>query len=169
MPSRPEGELLQRCLVLASVAMLLVIGFILTLLIFYPGIMTFDSKYLHEYAMKGTMGDWQSPVMVRLWALIDPIAPGAASMFLVIAATYWLGFGLLSLTLASRGSRVALLLPLLAMTPPSLALAGVIWRDVLFATCWLLAASIAFAAAERRSWRGSSWMRGRARSYKLRS
>jgi hypothetical protein len=28
----------------------------------------------------------------------------------------------------------------------------VIWRDVLFATCWLLAASVAFAAAERRSW-----------------
>ena len=137
---------------MASVAVLLAIGFALTLAIFYPGVMTFDSKYLHEYAMKGTMGDWQSPVMVWLWALIDPIAPGAGSMFLLIAATYWLGFGLLSLTLASRGSRVALLLPLLAMTPPSLALAGVIWRDVLFATCWLLAASIAFAAAERRSW-----------------
>jgi len=152
MPSRPEGELLQRCLVLASVAMLLVIGFILTLLIFYPGIMTFDSKYLHEYAMKGTMGDWQSPVMVRLWALIDPIAPGAASMFLVIAATYWLGFGFLSLTLASRGRVAALLLPLLAMTPPALALVGVIWRDVLFATCWLLAASLAYAAAGQRSW-----------------
>lgn len=152
MPSRPEGELLQPRLLIASVALLLVIGFVLTLLIFYPGIMTFDSKYLHEYAMKGTMGDWQSPVMVRLWALIDPTAPGAGSMFLLIAVTYWLGFGLLSLTLASRGRMVALLLPLLAMTPPALALAGVIWRDVLFATCWLLAASLAFAAAGRRPW-----------------
>ena len=27
-----------------------------------------------------------------------------------------------------------------------------IWRDVLFATCWLLAASVAFAVAERQSW-----------------
>jgi hypothetical protein len=152
MPSRPEGELLQLRLLMASVAMLLVIGFVLTLVIFYPGIMTFDSKYLHEYAMKGTMGDWQSPVMVRLWALIDPIAPGAGSMFLLIAATYWLGFGFLSLTLASRGRMVALLLPLLAMTPPALALAGVIWRDVLFATCWLLAASLAFAVAGQRWW-----------------
>ena len=137
---------------MASVTILLGIGFALTLAIFYPGVMTFDSKYLHEYAMKGTMGDWQSPVMVWLWALIDPLAPGAGSMFLLIAVTYWLGFGLLSLTLASRGRRVALLLPLLALTPPSLALAGVIWRDVLFATSWLLAASIAFAAAERQSW-----------------
>src|SRR5215831_19298735 len=114
-PSRPV-------LLIASVVILLAIGCALTLVIFYPGIMTFDSKFLHEYAMKGTMGDWQSPVMVWLWALIDPLAPGAGSMFLLIAATYWLGFGLLSLTLASRDRMVALLLPLLAMTPPALAL-----------------------------------------------
>ena len=152
MPSRVEDGPSRARLLIASVAMLLAIGFALTLLIFHPGIMTFDSKYLHEYAMKGTMGDWQSPVMVRLWALIDPLAPGAGSMFLLITVTYWLGFGLLSLTLASRGKMVALLLPPLAMTPPALALAGVIWRDVLFATCWLLAVSLAYATAGRRPW-----------------
>jgi hypothetical protein len=151
MPERAEGGPSRPYLLIVSVAILLAIGFALTMAIFYPGIMTFDSKFLHEYAVKGTMGDWQSPVMVWLWALIDPIAPGAGSMFLLIATTYWLGFGILSLTLASRGSKVALLLPLLAVTPPALALVGVIWRDVLFATCWLLAASIAFAAEERRA------------------
>jgi hypothetical protein len=137
---------------MALVAILIAIGFGLTLLIFYPGVMTFDAKYLHEYALKGTMGDWQSPVMVWLWRLIDPVAPGAGSMFLLIATTYWLGFGLLSLALASRNSKLALLLPLLALTPPSLALAGVIWRDVLFATSWLLAASAAFAVSDRQRW-----------------
>lgn len=152
MPRRGDGGPSRSRLLMASVAILLATGFVLTLAIFYPGVMTFDSKYLHQYAMKGTMGDWQSPVMVWLWRLIDPIAPGAGSMFLLIAASYWLGFGLLSLTLASRGRRAALVLPLLAMTPPSLALAGVIWRDVLFATCWLLAASVAFAADRRRRW-----------------
>lgn len=45
-----------------------------------------------------------------------------------------------------------MLLPLLALTPPALALAGILWRDVLFATCWLLAASLAFAVSERGSW-----------------
>jgi len=44
-----------------------------------------------------------------------------------------------------------LLLPLLAMTPPALCLVGIIWRDVLFATCWLLAATVAFAVSERPS------------------
>ena len=145
----PAEHKSQQLLLMASVAILLAIGFGLTLLTFYPGVMTFDAKYLHEYAMKGTMGDWQSPVMVWLWRLIDPVAPGAGSMFLLIATAYWLGFGVLSFTLASRNSRFALLLALLALTPPSFALAGIIWRDVLFAACWLLAASTAFAVSER--------------------
>jgi hypothetical protein len=136
---------------MASAAVLVAVGFGLTLLIFYPGVMTYDAKFVYEDIAKGTYGDWQSPVMVWLWGLIDPIAPGAASMFLLTAATYWLGFGILSLALASRGKAGALLLPLLAMTPPALALAGIIWRDVLFATCWLLAAAVAFAASEQRS------------------
>src|SRR5436190_3582353 len=151
MPSRPDRLLLQPRLLMISVAMLLAAGFGLTLLIFYPGVMTYDAKFVYEDIAKGTMGDWQSPVMVWLWALIDPIAPGAGSMFLLFATTYWLGFGVLSLALASRGKASALLLPLLAMTPPALSLAGIIWRDVLFATCWLLAATVAFAVSERPS------------------
>ena len=55
--------------------------------------MTYDAKFVYEDIAKGTLGDWQSPVMVWLWGLIDPIAPGAGSMFLLIATTYWLGFG----------------------------------------------------------------------------
>lgn len=151
MPPRPDRLPLQPQLLIISVAILLAAGFGLTLLIFHPGVMTYDSKFVYQDIAKGTMGDWQSPVMVWLWALIDPIAPGAASMFLVIATTYWLGFGALSLALASRGKTSALLLPLLAMTPPALCLAGIIWRDVLLATCWLLAATVAFAVSERPS------------------
>jgi hypothetical protein len=151
MPSRTDRLLLQPRLLIICVAILLAAGFGLTLLIFYPGVMTYDAKFVHEDIAKGTMGDWQSPVMVWLWALIDPIAPGAGSMFLLIATSYWLGFGVLSLALASRGKASALLLPLLAMTPPALSFAGIIWRDVLFATCWLLAATVAFAVSGRPS------------------
>ncbi|WKA30526.1 hypothetical protein [Bradyrhizobium roseum] len=151
MPSRTERPSLQPRAVMISVAVLLAAGFGLTLLIFYPGVMTYDAKFVYEDIAKGTMGDWQSPVMVWLWGVIDPIAPGPGSMFLLIATTYWAGFGMLSLALASRGKTVALLLPLLAMTPPALAFAGIIWRDVLLATCWLLAATVAFAVSERQS------------------
>lgn len=157
MPSQPERP--PSRLLMASAAALVAIGFGVTLLIFYPGIMTFDAKYVYEDIAKGTYGDWQSPVMVWLWGLIDPIAPGAGSVFLLTATTYWLGFGILSVALASRGKAGALMLPLLAMTPPALALAGVIWRDILLATCWLLAAAVAFAVSEQRSpvrWTGQA-------------
>ena len=63
-------------------------------------------------------GDWQSPVMSMLWWLIDPIAPGAWSMFLLIASFYWLGFGLM----ASRWRAVRMarrVVPLLAFVPPA--------------------------------------------------
>jgi hypothetical protein len=132
-----------------AVAALIAAGYGLTLLIFYPGVMTYDAKFVYEDIAKGALGDWQSPVMTVLWGLIDPVAPGAASMFLLIATSYWLGFGLLAFALARRATRFALLLPLLALLAPAFVFAGIIWRDVLFATCWLLAAAIAFTVAER--------------------
>ena len=67
MPSRPDRPLLQPRLLMISVAILLAAGFGLTLLIFYPGVMTYDAKFVYEDIAKGTMGDWQSPVMVWLW------------------------------------------------------------------------------------------------------
>jgi hypothetical protein len=149
MPLSPDPrQPVSRALHLA-VAALIAAGYGLTLVIFYPGIMTYDAKFVHEDIAKGVLGDWQSPVMTVLWGIIDPIAPGAGSMFLLIATSYWLGFALLAFALARRSSRLALLLPLLALTPPAFVFVGIIWRDVLFATTWLLAAAIVFATAER--------------------
>ena len=149
MPRSPDRlQPMRRRLCLAVYA-LIAAGYALTLLIFYPGIMTYDAKFVYEDISKGVLGDWQSPVMTVLWGVINPVAPGAASMFLLIATTYWLGFGLLALALVRRASWLAVLLPLLALLPPAFVFVGVIWRDVLFATTWLLAASIAFAAAGR--------------------
>jgi hypothetical protein len=135
-----------------TVCALIAAGYALTLSIFYPGIMTYDAKFVYEDIAKGVLGDWQSPVMTVLWGMIDPVAPGAASMFLLIATAYWLGFGLLALALARRSTRLAVLLPLLALLPPAFVFVGVIWRDVLFATVWLLAAAIAFVAVGRGPW-----------------
>jgi hypothetical protein len=124
-------------------------GFGLTLHVFYPGIMTYDALYVYEDIGKGFYGDWQSPVMTVLWSLIDPIAPGSGSMLLLIVTFYWLAFGLLALTIVRRSLWLALALPLLALSPPTFVFVGIIWRDVLFASTWLFAAALAFAAANR--------------------
>ena len=61
-------------------------GFAFTLYVFYPGILTFDSLYIYKDMANRTFGDWQSPVLMGLWMLVDPIAPGPGSIFLLTAA-----------------------------------------------------------------------------------
>ena len=149
MPRAPDSaqtRTLQPALLVCALA---ATGFSLTLLVFYPGVMTYDAKFVYEDIAKHVLGDWQSPVMTVLWALIDPIAPGPASMFLLIVAFYWVAFALMAVTLARRSLLLAGLLPILALMPPAFVFVGTIWRDVLFATTWLLAGALAFFAAGR--------------------
>lgn len=129
-------------------------GYALTLVVFYPGIMNYDARYTYLDGAKGFYGDWQSPVMVWLWATVDLIAPGSASMFLLIASLYWLGVGAVAAGLARRSPVLAIVWPLLALSPPLFAFVGVIWRDVLMAGAWLLAAGAIFTTVGLRShWR----------------
>ena len=88
--------------------------------------------------------------MTVLWALIDPIAPGSASMFLLIVTLYWLAFGLLAFTMARRSVWLAIVLLVLALSPPAFVFHGIIWRDVLFANAWLLAAALALRGRRSR-------------------
>lgn len=124
-------------------------GFAFTLWVFWPGVQTFDAFYIYKDMATRSYGDWQSPVMLLLWALIDPIAPGTGSILLLTVALYWLTFGIVALTVVRHAPRLALLLPLLALSPPAFVFAGIIWRDVLFAIVWLLSAAIVFATADR--------------------
>lgn len=130
------------------IAALTAAGFALTLYIFYPGVMTFDARYVYQDIAKGFFGDWQSPVMTLLWSLIDPIAPGPASLLLLTAALYWLAFGLLALTFARRSLGLAFLLLFLALTPSAFVFVGIIWRDILFAAAWLLAGALVFSITD---------------------
>jgi hypothetical protein len=146
-PERSSTTPAARPRMIAALA-LCALGFGLTLFVFYPGVMTYDALYVYSYIGERKFGDWQSPVMTLLWWLIDPIAPGSGSMFLLITTLYWLAFSLIALTVARR-SWFALALPILALAPPAFVLVGIIWRDVLFAAAWLLAAALVFAADNR--------------------
>jgi hypothetical protein len=147
MPGFPEA---MRARIL--IAALALAGFAFTLWVFYPGVTTFDSFYIYQDMAKRAYGDWQSPAMMALWLLIDPIAPGTGSIFLLTAALYWFAFALIAFVVARRSPWLALILPLLGFMPPAFVLLGVIWRDIPFGVSWLLAAGLAFAVA-RSSWR----------------
>jgi len=131
------------------VSALTLAGFGLTVRFLYPGYLTNDAAYVYGYVQNWQLGDWQSPVMTMLWWLIDPIAPGSGSMFLLTVALYWLGFGIIALTVARRAAALALAVPLLGLTPPAFILLSMIWRDILFSATWLFAAAIVYAVADR--------------------
>ena len=149
MSRSPDAPRAAKRSALVAVAIMIVAGYALTLLVFYPGVMTYDAKFVYEDIAKHTLGDWQSPAMTVLWRLIDPIAPGSGSMFLLTASLYWLSFALLALALARRSMWVAVSVPILALAPPAFAFVGMIWRDMLFSTTWLLAAVLVFASVGR--------------------
>ena len=125
------------------------LGFLLTLALFWPGLMSHDAGWVHAIAMRAgpPLGDWQSPVMAVLWRLIDPIAPGPGSMLLLIVGLYWLGIGLVATAVARRSALIAALLIAAALTPPALFMLGIIWRDMLLAGLWLTAAVVALTVA----------------------
>ena len=104
--------------------------FALTLRIFWPGVMTWDATYVYSYIARGQAGDWQSPVMTWLWSVIDPIAPGAGSMFLCIATVYWLAFAVLAFALARRSAWRGPVTVLLGLAPPAFVFVAMMARNL---------------------------------------
>src|SRR6266850_1452313 len=130
-----------------AIAVFTAAGFALTLLALYPGYLTNDATFVYGFIKEWRFGDWQSPVMSLLWWLIDPIAPGTGSMFLLVATLYWFGFAVAAVAVARRSAWIGMAVPLLALMPPAFMMLVMIWRDMLFGVAWLLAAAIVYAAA----------------------
>jgi hypothetical protein len=138
----------------ASLALLIVLlsaGFILTVVVFYPGYITVDAQYVYDDAKADRLGDWQSPAMGMLWLLIDPLAPGSVSMFLLTIVLYWSSFAMLAFSALRRSISLGLLTPFVALAPPAFFFLGLIWRDVLFGVVWLTAGVLAFSVAKCRA------------------
>src|SRR5262245_58973146 len=163
MLRRPSGEPISPWISIGLPLILNIAGFAFTLAVFYPGVITVDALAVYRDVVSGFVGDWQSPVMGKVWGLLDPlirrfmdlpagIAGAMVSMFLLTVGLFWLGFAVLSLSLARHSLMLAVLVPLLALSPPAFVLAGVIWRDVLLAGAWLLAIALTFATVNESRW-----------------
>src|SRR5258705_173887 len=103
-----------------AIAVFTAAGFALTLQALYPGYPTNDATFVYGFIKEWRFGDWQSPVMSLLWWLIDPIAPGTGSMFLLVATLYWLGFAVAAVAVARRSARIGNAAPPLRPGPPPL-------------------------------------------------
>jgi hypothetical protein len=105
-------------------------GFILSLVINYPGFMSFDSVQQLLEARSGVYSDLHPPFLAFLWHLTDRIVPGPFGILIVGTALVWCGTYLISLFWFSDAHPILRLAPcLLILYPPIFGISGVIWAD----------------------------------------
>ena len=74
------------------------------LAIWWPGVAMYDSVDQYGQALRGAYDDWHPPIMARLWSLLHFAWDGQAPMFVLQAAFYWLGLGLIAAAQAREGA-----------------------------------------------------------------
>ena len=116
---------------------------LIQILIFRPGILTWDAIRQYRQALSGRYDDWHPPAMNWLWRQLTVFHDGPLPMLVLQVALVWIGFGLIGWVWWRQGGRwrVAALLGI-ALLPVSLVVTGTILKDSLMAGALLSAAGL---------------------------
>jgi hypothetical protein len=111
----------------------------------YPGIGNPDSKHQYQQAVSGHYYDWHPPVMAWLWSLLRVFGDGSGSIYAFHIILYWLGFGLIAITLNRIGRpRAAWVALAVGLFPPFMMMNVELLKDVGLAVAFLTAFGILF-------------------------
>jgi hypothetical protein len=123
-----------------SIAVMAVLMAGANLAIGFPGEPGPDSQAQYAQVVTWHLNDWHPPIMAWLWSTFRLLADGDGPMFCFQVAFYWLGFGLIAITLARAGRSLPAWAMLgVALLPPFMALNVVILKDVGMAVTFLAA------------------------------
>ncbi len=117
--------------------------FLASLALRWPGVPMYDSVAQYEQALTADYSDWHPPIMAHLWALLLPLWPGTAPVFLLQMALWWGGIGLIATRLARNarpGSAVAVLAT--GGFPLFLGWESAILKDAQMAACLVMATGL---------------------------
>jgi hypothetical protein len=123
------------------------LGFVVTLIVFWPGFASPDSLRQLAEARAGQYFDWHPPLMSAFWGTLERVRPGTELMLLLQAAIYWIAAFLLLVPHVTAPTRRLLLALAMFVLPTSISFIGVIWKDVHMALAWTLAFSITYCTA----------------------
>ncbi|MBX3726468.1 MAG: hypothetical protein KF823_11210 [Xanthomonadales bacterium] len=123
------------------------------LAVFWPGFMSPDSAEQLDQARTGAWTSVHPPAMAWSWALTDRLLPGPAGLFLVHTLLLWGALAWLSTGLFRRPAAQITFVLVLGLSPPVLATAMHLWKDVPMAAFAVLALAALVHAGHRPSGR----------------
>ena len=106
-------------------------GMCTTVLVFYPGIMSWDSIVQFQQASTRVIsGDFHPPIMAYVWHYIHQLIPGPFGMMLLHNLMFWTGLALIAFAcrLGTLGATICILG--IGFFPPVFGLLGILWKDV---------------------------------------
>ncbi len=140
------------------IAWLCALGFIITLLTYQPGYMSFDTlKQLRE-ARSMEFSDGNPVVMAAIWSAMERVSAGPFGMLVLQNMLYWGGLALFFRSVRGPGLLRVLMVIVIGAYPPIFGQIGTVWKDLLMLGAGMLAIGmIASTLAARTS--GRPWLR----------
>lgn len=122
-------------------------GLLLSLWLWQPGYMSYDSAYQWQQGRLGQYNDGHPPVMAMLWGVVDRAVPGPLGMFVLQAVLFWTALAGIASGISWPAPWRALLVLAWGLWPPLFGLLAHVWKDVwtmaLFALAvWALQAEL---------------------------
>ena len=105
-------------------------GIGLTLGLFYPGYMSWDSAFQWWQARHGMYDSVQPPLMSMIWRLCDQVWSGPGGMFVLQITLIWTALAAFASALDRPTWQKCLLILLLGFWPPLFGLSLHIWKDL---------------------------------------
>lgn len=117
------------------------IGISVTLLLFYPGYMSWDSAYQWWQVRHGLINPAHPPIMVLIWQCTNALLPGPGGYFIFQTCLYWCALGLFVSALNLRPWLKLLVVLGLGFWPPLWGLSLHLWKDIGTVSFFCLAAA----------------------------
>lgn len=113
-------------------------GAFVTVWLFYPGFVSFDTAHQWYQVRHGEYSDHHPPLMALLWSLTEPVLPGPGAPFLFQVLIWWGSLAVIAWRLfAGAAAQVGAVL-LVGFAPPLFVLLTHVWKDVML-MAWLMA------------------------------
>ncbi|WP_133623321.1 hypothetical protein [Erwinia sp. LJJL01] len=122
--------------------LLSLLGLIVTLWAFYPGIVSSDALDQYQQGSRFIFTDWHPPVMSFIWSMTDKAIPGPFGMLLLECLMYWGSLLLLSASIPAKQKTISLSVIVVGFMPFALGTLSHILKDVFHAVTWLLAVGL---------------------------